>query len=168
MHSQWQSPPPKNQQPLPQQQPLLQPPPQTTTIITGSSNKFQIQKPQQNKKIKNKKTQNLQQNPNPTDQSMTKLNQPSATRVVEDDEQRLAISPRQAKVQIGEHQSASSASDRNRLLLRDKEQRSATMEDDKQRSAVALGEKSFRSASRGSNWRASIGELCFRSESPSS
>ena len=55
MHSQWQSPPPKNQQPplqpLPQQQPPLQPLPQTTTTITGSSNKFQIQKPQPKKKI---------------------------------------------------------------------------------------------------------------------
>ena len=89
MHSQWQSPPPKNQQPLPQQQPLLQPPPQTTTTITGSSNKFQIQKPQKKKKM----TQNLQQNPNLTDQSMTKLNQPSVARAVEDDEQRLATTP---------------------------------------------------------------------------
>ena len=57
----------------------------TTTTITRSSNKFQIQKPQQNfKKIKinKKQTQNLQQNPNPTGQSMTKLNQPSAARLV--------------------------------------------------------------------------------------
>ena len=54
MHSQWQSPPPKNQQPPLQPPPQQQPPPQTTTTITGSSNKFQIQKPQQNinKKLK--------------------------------------------------------------------------------------------------------------------
>ena len=76
----------------------------TTTAInynhnTGSSNKFQIQKPQPKKK---KKTQNLQQNPNPIDQSMTKLNQPSAARAVEDDEQRLETSPGRAKLQIGE------------------------------------------------------------------
>ena len=84
MHNKWQLPPPKNQQSP------LQPPPQTTTTITGSSNKFQIQKPQPKKK----KTQNLQQNLNPTNQSMTKLNQPSvarsAARAVEDDEQRSA------------------------------------------------------------------------------
>ena len=75
MHNQWQSPPPKNQQPPLQPLPQQQPPPQTTSTITGSSNKFQIQKPQ-----KKKKTQNLQQNSNPTDQSMKKLNQPSAVR----------------------------------------------------------------------------------------
>ena len=47
MHNKWQLPPPKNQQP----------PLQTTTTITGSFNKFRIQKPQQNylKQIKKKK-----------------------------------------------------------------------------------------------------------------
>ena len=39
--------------------PTTNQPPQTTTTIIGSSNKFQIQKPQPKKK---KKTQNLQQN----------------------------------------------------------------------------------------------------------
>ena len=106
---------------------------------------------------KKKKTQNLQQNPNPTDQSMTKLNQPSATRsaeraveddeqrtttveddeqrtatveddeqrlaTVEDDEQRSATSPGWAEVQIGELQSASSASYQNCLLLRDRKRK---------------------------------------------
>ena len=43
-----------------------------------------------NKINNNKKTQNLQQNSNPTDQSMTKLNHPSTARAVEDDEQRSA------------------------------------------------------------------------------
>ena len=33
---------------------------------------------------------------------------------------------------------------------------------------LPLGEQSFKSASRGSDWRASIGELCFRSGLPSS
>ena len=97
MHNQWQSQPPKNQQPP------LQPPPQTTSTITGSSNKFQIQKPHQNKiklKIKKKKNQNLQQNPNPTDQSMTKLNQPLAARAVEDDEQRSASFNQRVELQI--------------------------------------------------------------------
>ena len=53
------------------------------------------------KKKKNKKknqTQNLQQNPNPTNQSMTKLNQPSAARAVEDDEQRSATVPGRAEL----------------------------------------------------------------------
>nr|POE60429.1 hypothetical protein CFP56_45630 [Quercus suber] len=82
-------------------------------------------------------------------------------------------SDRRAEVQIGELQSASSASDQNRLLLRDKNQRSATMEDDEQRSATApgraelqIGKQRFRLASF--NRRAPIGELCFKSESPSS
>ena len=71
MHNKWQLPPPKNQQSP------LQPPPQTTTTITGSSNKFRIQKPQQNY-LKNKiKTQNLQQNPNPTDQLINDQTQPT-------------------------------------------------------------------------------------------
>ena len=49
------------------------------------------------------------------------------------------------------------------------EQRPATVEDDEQRSATApgraelqIGEQSFRSASRTSDWRASIDELYFR------
>ena len=60
MHNQWQSPPPKNQQlqPPPQQQPL----PQTTSTITGSSNKFQIQKPQKKKKKNSKSSTKLQPN----------------------------------------------------------------------------------------------------------
>ena len=77
--------PPTNQQPPLLPPPTTHQPPQTTPTITKSSNKFQIQKPQQNfKKIKinKKQTQNLQQNPNPTGQSMTKLNQPSAARLV--------------------------------------------------------------------------------------
>ena len=84
--------------------------------------------PSTNSKSKNlnqkkKKTQNLQQNLNPTDQSMTNLNQPLAMRAVDDDEQRSATAP---------------------------------------------GEQSFRSASRASDWWASISELYFKSESPSS
>ena len=41
----------------------------------------QIPNPKTSKKKKKKKTQNLQQNSNPTDQSMKKLNQPSAMRL---------------------------------------------------------------------------------------
>ena len=80
--TQWQSPPTKNQQPLLQPPPQQQPLPQITTTITRHSNKFQIQKSQQKRE---KKNQNLQQNPNPIDQSMTKFNQPSVMRAMEDD-----------------------------------------------------------------------------------
>ena len=48
--TQWQL-PPTNQQP-PLQPPPTHQPPQTTPTITESSNKFQIQKPQQKKKKK--------------------------------------------------------------------------------------------------------------------
>ena len=63
--------------------------------------------PSTNSKSKNlnqkkKKTQNLQQNPNPTDQSMTKLNQPSVMRVVDDDEQRSATALGRTELQISE------------------------------------------------------------------
>ena len=74
------------------------------------------------KEKKKKKTQNLQQNPNPIDQSMTKLNQPSmarsVARAVEDDEQRSMTTPGRVELQIGEQnfRLASSASNRNRLL----------------------------------------------------
>ena len=68
----------------------------TTTTATNYNHNHRIlqqipiQKPQQSyKKIIKKKPQNLQQNRNPTDQSMTKLNQPlaarSTARAVEDD-----------------------------------------------------------------------------------
>ena len=69
----------------------------STTIATNYNHNHrilqQIPNPKTSTKLlKKKKTQNLQQNPNPTDQSMTKLNQPStarlAARAVEDDEQR--------------------------------------------------------------------------------
>ena len=61
-----------------------------TTIATATATNYnhyhrilqQIPNPKTSKK---KKTQNLQQNPNPIDQLMTKLNQPSAARTVEDD-----------------------------------------------------------------------------------
>ena len=118
MHSQWQSP----LGPTATATTTATTTTTTTTTATnynhntGSSNKFQIQKPQPNKK--KKKTQNLQQNPNPTDQSMTKLNQPSMARAVEDDEQRSATAPGRAELQIGEQnfRLVSSASNRNHLL----------------------------------------------------
>ena len=62
----------------------------------------QIPNPKTSTKKKKKKTQNLQQNLNPTDQSMTKLNQPSAMRAVDDDEQRSATAPGRAELQMGE------------------------------------------------------------------
>ena len=80
--------------------------PTTTATITATSYNHnprifqQILNPKTS--TKKKKTQNLQQNPNLTDQSMAKLNQPSAarskTRAVEDDEQRSAIATGRAKI----------------------------------------------------------------------
>ena len=64
--------------------------PTTTTTTTATKYNHnhwilqQIPNPKTSTK-KKKKPQNLQQNPNPTDQSMTKLNQPSTARAVEDD-----------------------------------------------------------------------------------
>ena len=70
---------------------------------------------------------------------MTKLNQPSAARAVEDDEQRSVT------VEDNEQRSAT---------VEDNEQRTATVEDDEQRSATAsgrakvqIGEQRFRLAS---------------------
>ena len=91
----------------------------TTTTITGSFNKFQIQKPQPKKK---------------NSKSSTK---PKPNRSINDQTQPI----------IG-----------GEKLWR-------TTSKDRQ---LPLGKQSFKSASRGSNWRASIGELCFKSESPSS
>ena len=62
----------------------------TTTTTTATNYNYNHQTLQQisNPKIstkERKKNQNLQQNPNPIDQSMTKFNQPSVMRAMEDD-----------------------------------------------------------------------------------
>ena len=89
MHSQWQSPSGPTTTAT------------TTTTVTTTTTNYnhnhrilqQIPNPKTSTK-KKKKTQNFQQNLNPTNQSMTKLNQPSvarsAARAVEDDKQRSA------------------------------------------------------------------------------
>ena len=69
-----------------------------------------------NQKKKKKKTENLQQNLNPTDQSMTKLNQPSAMRAVDDDEQRSATAPGRAELQMGEQRLRLASFNRRALL----------------------------------------------------
>nr|POE85834.1 hypothetical protein CFP56_07171 [Quercus suber] len=110
---------------------------------------------------------------------MTKLNQPSAersaARAVEDDEQRSATAPGPAKLQIGEQRFRLVSFNRQALrqiritfffVTRIKDRRLWRTTNKDRR--LPLGEQSFRSASRGSDWRASIGELCFKSESPSS
>ena len=83
--------------------------PQSPNPSTNSKSKRLNQK-------KKKKTQNLQQNHNPTDQSMTKLNQPSAMRAVDDDEQRSATAPGRAELQMGEQRLRLASFNRRALL----------------------------------------------------
>ena len=89
----------------------------------------QIPNPKTSTKKKKKKTQNLQQNPNPTDQSTTKLNNYQRQKLwrMMSKDRRLPLasraSDRRAELQIGELQSASSTSNQNRLLLRDRKRK---------------------------------------------
>ena len=124
MHSQWQSPPPKNQQPP------LQPLPQTTTTITGSSNKFQIQKPQKKKKKDSKSSTKPQPNRSINDQTQPTIGSEISNESCGGRRAKISDCPwaskasnRRVEVQIGELQSASSASNQNRLFLRDRKRK---------------------------------------------
>ena len=125
------------------QQPPLQPPSQTTTIITRSSNKFQIQKPQPKKKKNSKSSTKPQPNRSINDQTQPTIsgeiggescggrrakngdcggrqakigNGGGRQAKIGDCPWASRASNQRAELQIGELQSTSSASDRNRLL----------------------------------------------------